>query len=139
VSFALGWWWATWLGSGVAFGVASFISRHADSSSDLETASLCRLVGEAANIAAALFAILFVLDAAKRQKLRAGVLSGEIRASSPALRTHSLTGATVTPTRERNVQSLATPGGTPCPSCGFENHPYAPSCLRCHARLEPSI
>jgi len=132
-------WWAAWLGASVPIVVASLVSRHATSSADLETASLCRLVGDALQIAAAVFAILFVFDVANRQKLRAKVLAGEIRVRSAALDTHSLTSGTGSPGPRRDVESLATPGGTPCPSCGFENHRYAPSCLRCHARLEPSV
>jgi hypothetical protein len=119
-------WWVTFILSGIASGVGLGLQHAATTLTTLKTGSAVLLAGYLGRAIAALFAAMVVYEITVRQskRIRAfekGMLP-PVPGQLPERRAHEL-------------EALRTPGGPPCPACGFENHPMAASCGACHKRF----
>jgi hypothetical protein len=127
VPWYFGLWWIVWIASGIVSGIGAVTFRDANGLSAERSSITFIIVGYALSAVAGLLAILVVTKTAGRQTARSSAFLEPPR----AVPVPELAEVAARP----DLDALATPGGTPCPACGFENHPLAPFCLRCHKAL----
>lgn len=119
-------WWTTFILSALLVGVGVGVQHYATSLTTLRAGSAVALAGYAARALAAFFAVTVVYEINVRQTARIRAVENAERQAVNGRPTDRPTAA---------LEAMRTPGGPPCPDCGFENHPMAASCAACHRRL----
>ncbi len=119
-------WWATFVLSALLAGTGIGMEHYATRLTTLQAGSSVALAGYAGRALAAFFAVAVVYGITVRQTVRIGAFEQGLRR----------TAAGRLPERQAaQLEAMRTPGGPPCPDCGFENHAMAASCAACHRRL----
>jgi hypothetical protein len=119
-------WWLSFILSALVGAAGAVLLNRATTLDTLKAGSALALAGFVGRGLAALFAVGVVYEITVRQ-------TGRIRAFEKGMLP---TAPGRLPERKAaELEAMRTPGGRPCPDCGFENHAMAVSCTACHKRF----
>lgn len=119
-------WWVSFIVSGILASAGIVLLNRATTLDTLKNGSLLALGGFVGRALAALFAVVVVYEITVRQTSRIRAFEKGMLPPVPGQ---------LPERKAAELDAMRTPGGPPCPDCGFENHAMAVSCAACHKRF----